>query len=255
MLDVTQLFSLRGRTAIVTGAASGLGKTIALHLLAAGVRVAVFDQQDSTLLHEEAQGDDSALLTLSVDVTQKAQVDAAVSQTHARFGQIDLLVNCAGITRRMPGEDFVEEDWDRVIDVNLKGTFITCQAVGRVMLAQGNGSIINFASLGALVAIPNSAAYCASKGGVMQLTRTLAVEWATRGVRVNAIVPGVFMTPLLQQCLDKEAEYGPRMLAKIPMGRFGQPEEIVGPVFFLASKAASHVTGHLLTVDGGYLAL
>ena len=191
---------------------------------------------------------------ISADVTDSNRINKVVKMIIKKFGNFDVLINCAGITRRMPAETFDEKAFDLVIDVNLKGTFICCKEFGSYMLENGCGCIINIASLGAHVAITNSVAYCASKGGVAQLTKTLAVEWANRGVRVNALTPGVFETPLLKQCIEQDEEYGERMLQKIPMNRFGKPSEIAGPAMFLASEYASYITGHILCVDAGYLA-
>jgi len=164
------------------------------------------------------------------------------------------LVNCHGVTKRTPSLDFLEADWDRIVDVNLKGTFLCCQSVGRVMIQQGRGSIVNLASIGGLVGLPTSVAYCASKGGVVQLTRTLGVEWAPLGVRVNAIAPSSFNTPMVRRVLEAEPEYRERVVSKIPIGRIAEAEEIVGSVIYLASAASSMVTGTILSVDGGYTA-
>jgi NAD(P)-dependent dehydrogenase (short-subunit alcohol dehydrogenase family) len=249
-------FDLHGKTALVTGGGSGLGRAISIGLAQSGAVVVLVDKNletaEETLAEIERQGGSG--LAVQADVTKSDEVRSALASAVAAFHKVDILVNCAGLTRRMPAEDFVESDWDLVIDVNLKGTFLCCRDVGKHMLENGGGSIINITSLGAHVAIVNSAAYCASKGGVAQLTKTLGVEWAARGVRVNAISPGVFETPLLRQCIEGDAAYGDRMLAKIPRGTFGKPEELVAPVVFLASDASSCVMAHILVVDGGYLA-
>lgn len=255
-MEGMKLFELSGKTALVTGGGSGLGKAIAKGLASVGAITAVVDMNEGAakaVLAEIMEKGGNGL-AIHADVTKSLDVRNAVCEVVEKYGRLDILVNCAGITRRMPAEDFNESDWELVIDVNLKGTFLFCREAGKHMLEKGGGSIINITSLGAHVAIVNSAAYCASKGGVAQLTKTLGVEWAARGVRVNAISPGVFETPLLQQCIDKEPEYGNRMLAKIPKGKFGKPEELVGPAIFLASDASSNVTAHILAVDGGYLA-
>ena len=255
-MDYKSIFDLSGKVAVITGGGSGLGRSIALGLAQNGAKAVIVDINaagaEKVLGEVRAAGGVGHWIRL--DVTKSAEVEDAVREILSVFGKIDILVNCAGITRRMPGEVFDESDWDAVLNINLKGTFLCCREIGRHMLEKGSGSIINITSLGAHVAITNSVAYCASKGGVAQLTKTLAVEWAARGVRVNAISPGVFETPILRQCVEQDPEYGNRMLQKIPFDRFGNPDELVGPAVFLASGAASMVTGHILAVDGGYLA-
>lgn len=250
------LFDLTGQVALVTGGMGGLGRPIAAGLAAAGATVAVadlkLDQAGAVLAEIAATGQRG--LALALDVTQAASVQAVVDRLLADFGRIDVLVNCHGLTKRVASVDFLEADWDRIIDVNLKGAFLCCQRVGRVMLQQGRGSIINFASIGGLVGLPTSVAYCASKGGVVQLTRTLGVEWAPFGVRVNAIAPSSFNTPMVRNVLDAEPEYRNRVVSKIPLGRIAEPSEIVGSVLYLAAPASSMVTGTILAVDGGYTA-
>ncbi len=250
------LFDLTGQVALVTGGMGGLGRPIAAGLAAVGATVAVadlkLDQADAVLAEIAATGRRG--LALALDVTQAASVQAVVDRLLADFGRIDVLVNCHGLTKRVASVDFLEADWDRIIDVNLKGAFLCCQRAGRVMLQQGRGSIINFASIGGLVGLPTSVAYCASKGGVVQLTRTLGVEWAPFGVRVNAIAPSSFNTPMVRNVLDAEPEYRNRVVSKIPLGRIAEPNEIVGSVLYLAAPASSMVTGTILAVDGGYTA-
>jgi NAD(P)-dependent dehydrogenase (short-subunit alcohol dehydrogenase family) len=249
-------FTLEGRTALITGAAGGLGAAIARGLTRAGVRVALADLEEDRLvaLQEEIAGWGGTALVHRTDVTASAAVTAAVTAVVQTWGQLDILVNCAGITLRRPATEFSEEQWDRIINVNLKGTWLCCQAAGRVMIEQGSGRIINMASIGGLVGLPMSVAYCASKGGVVQITRTLAVEWAPYGVTVNAIAPCTFETPMVQKVLEAEAAYRDRVISRIPLGRIGQPEEVVGTVLYLAGPASAMMTGHVIALDGGYTA-
>ena len=254
MTGVPALFSLEGRTAVVTGAASGLGKAIALGLADAGAFVVVADLPGSDLGGVSSEVGPGRSLPLEVDVTDRDQVEAMVEQAVEAVGRIGILVSSAGIGARGVAEDYPSELWHRVLAVNLTGTFSCCQLVGRHMLAAGGGSIVNVASIGGLVGYAGSVGYQVSKAGVVQLTRTLAVEWAGRGVRVNAIAPCTFETPVVAQQREAEPDLYPAMLARIPLGRFGEPQEIVGAALFLASDASSMVTGHVLTVDGGYTA-
>jgi 2-deoxy-D-gluconate 3-dehydrogenase len=249
-------FILEGSTALITGAAGGLGAAIARGLARAGVRVALADLEEDRLvaLQEEITGWGGTALSRRTDVTAAEAVAETVAAVVHAWGRLDILVNCAGITLRRPAIEFSEEQWDRIINVNLKGTWLCCQAAGRVMIEQGSGRIINMASIGGLVGLPMSVAYCASKGGVVQITRTLAVEWAPFGVTVNAIAPCTFETPMVQKVLEAEAAYRDRVIGRIPLGRMGQPEEVVGTVLYLAGSASAMMTGHVIALDGGYTA-
>lgn len=256
MMDVQKLFDLGGRVAVITGAANGLGRAVALGFAQAGADLALADVVEEQLAEVKAavEGKGRRALAMRVDVTKPADVQAFHDAVLATLGRADVLVNAAGITKRMPAEEFPEEDWERILAVNLTGTFRCCQVFGRTMLKQGKGSIVNFASVGGLVALPNSVAYSASKGGVVQITKVLGVEWAQRGVRVNALAPCTFATPLVNKILAYDTQYRAMVEAGIPMGRVGQPEEIVGAALFLASDASAMVTGHTLAIDGGYVA-
>lgn len=249
-------FSLEGKTACITGSGSGLGLAVAKGFAMAGADLVLVDARLDAVetVAAELRKTGCKALPVKADVTSAAEVQAAVAAALAQFGGVDALVNCAGITRRMPLEEFDEAAWDLVLAVNLKGTFLCTKYIAQEMLKKGKGTIVNFGSLGSIVAIPNSTAYCASKGGVAMFTKTAAVEWAKRGVRVNAVIPGTFNTPLLKQCVDENPAYGEEMLRRFPIGRFADPEEIVGACIFLSSDASSYVVGHLLAVDGGCIA-
>lgn len=242
-------FSLTGKVALVTGGASGIGAAIASAFAAKGARVAVADLNESG-----AQAHAAALATESsgfrCDVSDPASVAATVDAVADTFGRIDILVNSAGVARLAPAEDLTLADWESTIDINLKGTFLMCQTVGRRMLADGGGSIVNLASQAASVALDQHVAYCASKFGVVGVSKVLAAEWGGRGIRVNTISPTVVLTELGHKAWD-----GPRgdaLKKLIPIGRFAYPPEIAAAAVYLASDAAAMVTGTDLVVDGGY---
>lgn len=246
---------LDGKVAIVTGASRGLGRAMALGLAEAGADVVVVSRTMEALegLAREIGTLGQQGLAIRVDVTDRHEVADMVRSAMETFGKIDILVNNAGTIFRTEAEEYPEEAWDRVLEVNLKGVFLCCQAVGKVMIAQRRGKIINMGSLLSAIGVPLIPAYAASKGGVRQLTKALAVEWARYNIHVNAIGPGYFRTELTE-ALEKDEKRTAWILRRTPLGRWGVPEDLKGPVVFLASDASDYITGQILYVDGGWLA-
>lgn len=246
-------FSISGRTALVTGGAKGIGRACAEALAAAGAKVIIADM-------DEAAGGATAQALggcfVRLNVTRKSEVDAVAAEITRQHGALDILVNNAGIVQNGPSEDVAMEDWQRVIDVNLNGVFYCAQAFGKEMVKAGKGSIVSISSIcGSVTVYPQpQAAYNASKAAVNLLTKSLAVEWAKKGVRVNAVAPGYTATELTLAGRSKP-EWFETWMRMTPMGRLGEPKEIANAVLFLASDAASYITGTVLMVDGGYTAM
>ena len=246
---------LTSKSAVVIGGTSGIGLTLALGLAEAGASVAATGRRADLVRSaaEKIRALGRKSLDVASDVTDRSSLEALLAAAEAEFGRVDILVNSAGITRRTPTLKVSDSEWDGIIETNLTGTMRTCQIFGRPMIERKQGRIINIASVASDRGFFEVAAYAASKAGVASLTKTLAVEWAKHGVCVNAIAPGVFRTDLNAGLLDGTGR-GEEFLVRTPMRRFGNLEELVGAAVFLASDAASFVNGHILVVDGGFLA-
>ena len=252
-MSVIDIFDISGRKALVTGAARGIGKVLALTLAEAGCDVSLVG------LHIEGLEEVAAelhrigvkALAYQVDVSKKDEVDKAFSETAKEFGRLDICVNNAGVSFQMPVEDMPEEEWDNIIDTNMKGVFLCSQAAARIMIPQRSGCIINLASIsGHAVNVPQKqAVYNSSKAGVAMLTKSMALEWAEYGIRVNALSPGYMKT---EMTLSTMSHLFPEWEAITPLGRLGEPEELRGALLFLASDASSYMIGHDLIIDGGY---
>jgi NAD(P)-dependent dehydrogenase (short-subunit alcohol dehydrogenase family) len=246
---------LTNRTAVVIGGTSGIGRAIALGLADAGADVIPTGRRENLAAEvaREVESRGRRSFATTADVSDTHSILGLADVVIGKFGKVDILVNAAGITRRRATLDVADDEWEAIMDTNLTGTLRACRAFGGHMIERQYGRIINIGSLTSVVALHEVAAYGASKAGVAALTKSLAVEWAPHGVCVNAILPGVFRTALNEGLLDG-TDRGRELLLRTPMRRFGQPEELAGAAVFLASDAASFVTGHLLAVDGGFLA-
>ena len=254
-MAILSLFSLEGKVALVTGASRGIGKGIAVGLASAGANLALVARSESTLIEaqEEIQALGVQAEIFPYDMNQTENIPDLVAAVNAFYGQIDILVNNAGTTHRDAVVDFPEDRWDDVIRVNLKSVWLLSQQVGQAMVERGSGKIINIASLLSFSGGIRTAAYAASKGGIAQLTKALANEWASKGVNVNAIAPGYIKTDMTSAILNDPVRVA-EFMDRLPAGKFGTPDDMAGAAVFLASEAASYIHGHILTVDGGWMA-
>ena len=246
-------FKLTGKVALITGAARGLGRACALALAHEGADIALGLRDVTTAadLEQEIKDMGRKVIRLQMDVSELQQINDAVSRAVKMFGKIDILVNNVGIAPANPAEKVTEEDFDNTINLNLKGTFFTAQAVGRQMIEQGSGSIINMSSQAGFIALDDESVYCMTKAGVNHLTKNLASEWAKYNINVNAVAPTFIETPGTEPWL-KDKDFRQSVLDRIPLGRIGKPMEVAGAVVFLASDAASLITGEIMLIDGGW---
>lgn len=246
---------LSGRTAIVTGGSKGIGFGMACALANAGADIAILNRNLAE--GEAAAGEIRAMgrkaVAIGCDVTDAAAVDAAVGKAMETFGKVDILLNNAGMNIRKPVVELAAEEWEKVLNTNLKGIFLVAQRVGREMIKQKSGKVINIASILGMIGLPMLGPYAASKGGIVQLTKVLALEWAQHNINVNAIAPAYIRTPMTEGWLADKERLNP-ILAATPLGRLGAVEDLAGPVVFLASDWSSYITGHTLMVDGGWVA-
>ncbi len=245
---------LKNKVAIVTGAKQGIGKAIALELAKHGANVVVsdIDLKECEKVAEEIKDLGTDALAIKCDVTKQDQIDEMMKKTNDKFDNPDILVNNAGVVRQKPFLEFAEEDWDMILDTNLKGLFLVTKAAAKKMAKNERGKIVSIASIAGEVGFANTSAYCASKAGIINLTRELALELSDKGINVNAIAPGVIETDMTEDMLEDE-DTKKDLLANIPMGRVGKPEEIAKAVVFLVSDDSNYITGHTLVVDGGWL--
>ncbi|MBU1018148.1 glucose 1-dehydrogenase [Patescibacteria group bacterium] len=246
-----QLFDLKGKVAVVTGASRGLGFAMAKGLAQQGANIVITDVLPTAKAVKKIESLGVKAMGLKVDVTSPKHIDAMVKKVVSRFKKIDILINNAGIYYPTPVKDLKEKEWNKLIDINLKGTLMCSQTVGKQMIRQKSGNIINVASVAGLMAFAQSAAYNVSKAGIIMLTKTLAAEWASFGIRVNAICPGVFVTDMTKGLL-KDKGFQKMIKASVPLQRSGTPDELAGAAVYLASDASSYTTGHFLVVDGGW---
>jgi NAD(P)-dependent dehydrogenase (short-subunit alcohol dehydrogenase family) len=254
VIDARNLFDLKGKTAIVTGAARGIGRAIAEGLASVEVSVALADLLEDGLAAAERAitGRGCRCIAVKADLCRPEDRAALVQQTIAAFGRVDILVNCAGITRSAASEVYPDEYWEQTLAVNLTAIFHLCKLVAQDMIPRRSGVIINVASIGAVQGFPNNPAYQASKGGLLQLTRALATDWARYNIRVNNLCPGYTHTDMTAGSYNDPVTRAARASRTI-LNRWGEPEEMVGPVIFLASPASSYITGNDLFVDGGWV--
>ena len=250
-----ELFSCEGKIALVTGSAQGLGEVISLGLAHFGASLILADIEYPKRTAQRIEAMGANCMAFTTDISDENQVDALAAGALSAYGKVDILVNNAGISQLSytPTEDLTVNEWNRVVETNLRGTFLCCQKIGKQMIAGGGGAIVNVATTAGITGVPRAPAYCASKAGVILLTKSLALEWARYHIRVNAIAPHYLETELTRG-LRESTKVHDSLIRQIPLQRFGRTSEVVGAVIFLCSEASSYVTGAVIPVDGGYLA-
>jgi NAD(P)-dependent dehydrogenase (short-subunit alcohol dehydrogenase family) len=247
------LFDLPGKVGIVTGGSSGIGLSVAKALARTGVKIAIVNRTAGTgeKAAAEIRKEGGIAASFPADVTRKDNVEAVVEAIEGEMGAVDILVNSAGINIRRKALEFGLREWQQILDTNLTGTFLACQAVGRRMIARGKGRIVNISSIGSAIGLVDRAPYCSSKGGLSQLTKVLAIEWAPYGITVNAIGPGYMNTPLIAN-LMKQPGFQELVTSQVPLGRVGETEDLHGILLVLCSKAGAYITGQTIYIDGGW---
>ena len=255
-MEIGESFNLKGKTALVTGAAQGLGREIALALARSGASLVLSDIQSPEDTAAAVEETGVPWIAVPADITDEDQVKVLAERSGSEWGKVDILINNAGVSQLSytATEDLSKAEWETIIGINLTGTFLVCKHVGKKMIAGGGGSsIVNIATTAGITGVPRAPAYCASKAGVILLTKSLALEWARYHIRVNAVAPHYLETPLTEGLRASEKVYA-GLVKQIPMGRFGKPSEIAGAVLFLASQASTYTTGTVIVADGGFLA-
>jgi NAD(P)-dependent dehydrogenase (short-subunit alcohol dehydrogenase family) len=254
-MKLDNLFTLNGKTAVVTGSARGLGREIALGLGHYGASLvladAVYPQETQKLVEQGG----NRCIAVQTDISDEEQVRNLIKTATAEYGQVDILVNNAGVSQLSytATEDLPVDEWDQIVETNLRGTFLCCKNIGKLMIDGGGGSIVNIASTAGISGVPRAPAYCASKSGIILLTKSLALEWARHNIRVNSIAPHYLETDLTKGLRNSEKIHK-ALVKQIPLGRFGKTSEVIGAVLYLASDASTYTTGAVIPVDGGYLA-
>ncbi|MGD9034143.1 MAG: 3-oxoacyl-ACP reductase family protein [Desulfobacteraceae bacterium] len=254
-MNTSDIFRLDGKIALVTGSARGLGKEIALGLSQYGASLVLVDIAYPEKTAEQVAATGARCIALKTDISNEAEVKNLGKEATSKFGKLDILINNAGVTQLTytPTEELPVEEWDQVMGINLRGTFLCCKYLGGSMIRTGGGNIVNIASTAGFVGVQRAPAYCASKAGVILLTKSLALEWAQHNIRVNAIAPHYLETELTKGLRDSHKVHE-ALLRQIPLKRFGKTRELIGAVLFLSSDTSSYVTGAVIPVDGGYLA-